>query len=84
MIARHLQITATSVEKVIQLYETHHSRHSVMLVGKTLSGKSTTWQLFKYASTALHKQGTIEYHKVLVGEKNLLNVRYANEFHLDM
>lgn len=63
----NLQICQTSIEKVIQLYETHRSRHSVMLVGKTLSGKTTTWKLLKYALTALNKQGFNEYNKVLVG-----------------
>lgn len=62
----HLQITQTSIEKIIQLYETHNSRHSVMLVGKTLSGKTTTWKLFKYALITLHKQGFNEYNKVIV------------------
>ncbi|CAF4424609.1 unnamed protein product, partial [Rotaria sp. Silwood2] len=61
----HLQITQISIEKVIQLYETHHSRHSVMLVGKTLSGKTTTWKLFKYALITLNKQGFSEYNKVM-------------------
>ncbi|CAF3412182.1 unnamed protein product [Rotaria sp. Silwood1] len=65
MNVHHLQITPTSIEKVIQLYETHHSRHSVMLVGKTLSGKTTTWKLFKYALITLNKQGFSEYNKVM-------------------
>ncbi|UJR33040.1 hypothetical protein I4U23_020499 [Adineta vaga] len=61
----NLQITTISIEKVIQLYETHHSRHSVMLVGKTLSGKTTTWKLFQYALTSLNKQGYTEFNKVI-------------------
>lgn len=62
----HFEITKISIEKVLQLYETHNSRHSVMLVGKTLSGKTTTWKLFKYSLTTLNKQGLNEYQKVMV------------------
>ena len=43
--------------KVIQLYETKNSRHSVMLVGQTLSGKSVTWKLLQATMTRLHKAG---------------------------
>lgn len=63
----NLQITQISIQKVIELYETHNSRHSVMLVGKTLSGKTTTWKLFKYALIELNKRGVSEYNKVMVG-----------------
>jgi len=66
MIEHHLEITQISIEKILQLYETHHSRHSVMLVGKTLSGKTTTWKLFKYALITLNKRGFSEYNKVMV------------------
>ncbi|CAF4276804.1 unnamed protein product, partial [Adineta steineri] len=61
----NLQITQTTIDKVLELYETHNSRHSVMLVGKTLSGKTTIWKLFKYALTTLNKQGFNEYNKVM-------------------
>jgi len=66
MNTHNLQITQTSIEKVIELYETHNSRHSVMLVGKTLSGKTTTWKLFKYALITLNKRGFSEYNKIIV------------------
>lgn len=66
MILHYFQIRPISIQKVIELYETHHSRHSVMLVGKTLSGKTTTWKLLKYACTSLNKQGSNDYHKIQV------------------
>ncbi len=66
MTTLHFEMTPISIEKVLQLYETHHSRHSVMLVGKTLSGKTTTWKLFKYALNSLNKQGFTDYNKVMV------------------
>jgi dynein heavy chain len=69
----HLEIIEISIEKVLQLYETHNSRHSVMLVGKTLSGKTTTWKLFKYALITLNKRGFNEYNKVMVRKFNFFS-----------
>lgn len=74
MLNHHFELARITIDKVLQLYETHHSRHSVMLVGKTLSGKTTTWKLLKYALTRLNQQGLNEYQKVLVrSEKNKLS-----------
>ncbi|KAH3750446.1 hypothetical protein DPMN_184969 [Dreissena polymorpha] len=44
-----------SITKVIQLYETKTSRHSVMIVGGTQSAKSTTWKVLQGSMTALNK-----------------------------
>ncbi|KAI3385375.1 hypothetical protein SNEBB_009845 [Seison nebaliae] len=44
-----LQPTEAAVTKVTQLYETLKSRHSVMIVGDTQSGKSTTWKMLQCA-----------------------------------
>lgn len=44
-----------SIIKVIQLYETKTSRHSVMIVGGTQSMKTTTWRLLQGAMTSLSK-----------------------------
>lgn len=66
MINHHFEQTDISIKKVLELYETHNSRHSVMLVGQTLSGKTTTWKLFKYALNTLNKQGFNEYNKIIV------------------
>ncbi|CAF0727175.1 unnamed protein product [Didymodactylos carnosus] len=60
----NLQITSITVQKVIELYETRNSRHSIMLVGKTLSGKTTTWKLLKYSCILLNKRGIIEFNKI--------------------
>jgi dynein heavy chain, axonemal len=66
MIEQNLQITNVSMRKVIEFYETQQTRHSVMLVGQTLSGKTTTWKLFKCASTTLHRQGDNDFCRVQV------------------
>lgn len=76
----HLEITKISIEKVLQLYETHNSRHSVMLVGKTLSGKTTTWKLFKYALITLNKRGFNEYNKVMVRKFNFFHINFLRNF----
>ena len=49
--------------KVIQLFETKNSRHSVMLVGKTQSGKTVTWTTLKMSLTRLHKEGEPGYQR---------------------
>ncbi|VDL87973.1 unnamed protein product [Schistocephalus solidus] len=48
-----MEPTKFTLLKVIQLYETQSSRHSVMIVGKTLSGKSTTWRILQKVQAKL-------------------------------
>lgn len=43
--------------KVIQLYETKNSRHSVMILGRTGTAKTATWQCLKGAMGRLKKAG---------------------------
>ena len=38
-----------TVTKTIQLYETKNSRHSTMIVGATLSGKTVSWKTLQGA-----------------------------------
>ena len=52
------------VLKVIQLYETKISRHSVMLVGATGTAKSTSWKMLKAAMTTLKLQNKGNYQAV--------------------
>ncbi|XP_077117756.1 dynein axonemal heavy chain 2 [Ranitomeya variabilis] len=59
-----LQVTPFTVTKVIQLYETKTSRHSCMIVGRTYSGKTTTWRCLQAAVSALHRGGDINYNLV--------------------
>ncbi|CAH8498261.1 unnamed protein product [Heterobilharzia americana] len=60
----NLRMTPFTLNKVIQLYETKSSRHSVMIVGKTLSGKSTTWRLLKAVHNSLAKESNSEFERV--------------------
>lgn len=50
------------ITKVIQLYETKISRHSVMLVGATGTAKSTTWKILKASMSSLkaHNKGNYQ------------------------
>lgn len=50
-----LMVNDHSITKVIQLYETKTSRHSVMIVGGTQSAKSATWRVLQGAMTSLNK-----------------------------
>ncbi|VDM31109.1 unnamed protein product [Hydatigera taeniaeformis] len=52
-----LQATKFTVSKVIELYETQSSRHSVMIVGKTLSGKSATWKVLQLTHRKMMEAG---------------------------
>ena len=64
--ASGLQVVPLFVEKIMQLYETMVVRHGVMLVGQTLTGKSTNATILCSALNALHAQGLsspIESHK---------------------
>ncbi|PIO34801.1 hypothetical protein AB205_0116420, partial [Aquarana catesbeiana] len=59
-----LQITPFTVNKVIQLYETKSSRHSCMIIGRTCSGKTTTWRCLQSAMSSLHRSGDTNYNLV--------------------
>ncbi|CAH8499452.1 unnamed protein product [Schistosoma intercalatum] len=60
----NLRMTPFTLTKVIQLYETKSSRHSVMIVGKALSGKSTTWRLLKAVHNSLAKVPNSDFEMV--------------------
>ena len=54
--ASNLQVIDVTVKKIIQLYETKNSRHAVMIVGQTGSGKSVTWKTLRNTLTHLSKE----------------------------
>jgi len=47
------------IDKAIQLYESKGTRHGNMLVGGSLSGKSTAWKMLAAALTALHEKKAV-------------------------
>lgn len=52
---QNLQIKEAQISKILQLYDCMNTRHGNMLVGRTLSGKSTSWKLLKSSLNALAK-----------------------------
>ncbi|CAF1579491.1 unnamed protein product, partial [Adineta steineri] len=54
--ANNLESTVHTTSKVIQLFETKNSRHSVVLVGCTQSGKTSIWKTLKGAMTRMAPQ----------------------------
>ncbi|OON14263.1 ATPase family protein [Opisthorchis viverrini] len=60
----NLRMIPFTLNKAIQLYETKSSRHSVMIVGKTLSGKSTTWRILQNVHNNLAKAGEPGFERV--------------------
>ena len=68
--ALKLQPHPELIRKTIQLYETKLTRHGVMVVGTTGSGKSTILKILQGALTRLKKQGSPTHNLVRV---NVLN-----------
>ncbi|XP_039277425.1 dynein heavy chain 2, axonemal [Nilaparvata lugens] len=64
LISQSLQDIQIATSKVIQLYETKMSRHSVMLVGKTGTAKSTTWKVLRNILTYLKKENVSGFESV--------------------
>lgn len=52
----NLQSIQMTHSKIIQLYETKNSRHAVMIVGLSGSGKSVTWKMLRNTLTRLKKE----------------------------
>tara|TARA_B110000305_G_scaffold240416_1_gene310948 strand:- start:250 stop:912 length:663 start_codon:yes stop_codon:yes gene_type:complete len=50
--------------KIIQLYDSQLTRHCNMLVGDTMSGKSTCWKVLTEAKTAMCKEDKIDGYNV--------------------
>ena len=68
-----LQNIDITVTKIIQLFETKNSRHSVMIVGLSGSGKSVSWKMLRNTLTRLRKENKgAQYQAVKV--QNRMNV----------
>ena len=56
MLAKGLQLNENLVVKIMQLYESKVTRHGNMLVGATLSGKTTAWKILIDALNRLSEE----------------------------
>ena len=78
-----LQNIDITVTKIIQLFETKNSRHSVMIVGLSGSGKSVSWKMLRNTLTRLKKENK-GYQAVKVsgmwGESNFYQVVCRRRF----
>ena len=52
--AAGLIVKPEQIKKMIQLYDSKNTRHGNMLVGTSMSGKSTCWKILKKALNSLH------------------------------
>lgn len=52
--AAGLIVKPEQIKKMIQLYDSKNTRHGNMLVGTSMSGKSTCWKILKNAMNSLH------------------------------
>ena len=59
-----LQHNPTVILKIIQTFEAKACRHGNMLVGRTMTGKSTAWKTLQMAHNALKKAGKPTWEKV--------------------
>jgi len=60
------QPSESAIAKIIQLYETKISRHSVMLLGRTGAAKTSTWKTLKDAMALLKNEMVKSFETVIV------------------
>lgn len=63
------QPSESAIAKIIQLYETKISRHSVMVLGQTGAAKTSTWKTLKEAMITLKGENVASFEKVIVSLK---------------
>ncbi|KAI8904300.1 dynein heavy chain and region D6 of dynein motor-domain-containing protein [Gorgonomyces haynaldii] len=81
----NIQPIPSMISKIIQLYETKLSRHGVMIVGDTGSGKSTIWKILQQTLNRLAKQVPEKYISAKsfpINPKSLSLAELYGEFNL--
>ncbi|KAL0484096.1 dynein heavy chain, partial [Acrasis kona] len=82
-----LQNNQYVVSKAIQLYETKLTRHGVMVVGQSGSGKTTAWKTLQRAITKLHADkvpGYYPVHDYIINPKAITGDELYGNYKADM
>lgn len=72
MLKNNHQPSDSAIAKVVQLYETKVSRHSVMILGQTGAAKTSTWKTLRDSMILLKKENVDGFETVIVSLKLLL------------
>lgn len=66
MLKKNHQPSDSAIAKIVQLYETKVSRHSVMVLGSTGTAKTATWKTLRDAMTLLKQEKVDLFETVIV------------------
>lgn len=69
MVKNNHQPSESAISKIVQLYETKISRHSVMILGHTGAAKTTTWKTLRDAMGLLKKMNVNSFETVIVSKR---------------
>jgi len=66
MTEKNHQPSDYAISKIVQLYETKISRHSVMILGQTGAAKTSTWKTLSDAMALLKKEKVESFQTAIV------------------
>lgn len=80
MLKKNHQPSDPAIAKIVQLYETKVSRHSVMILGQTGAAKTSTWKTLRDTMKLLKKEKVNNFENVIVSLLLLLHVKLLLKF----
>jgi dynein heavy chain len=72
MLNKNHQPSDSAIAKIVQLYETKISRHSVMILGQTGTAKTSSWKTLRESMILLKKEKVDGFETVIVSLRLLL------------
>lgn len=69
MIRNNHQPSESAIAKIVQLYETKVSRHSVMVLGSTGTTKTTTWKTLRDTMALLKSEKVNTFETAIVSKR---------------